>query len=412
MNIDFDWLSLPTGQSSAAEDWLNSNVVFSFDDDEQPADRSLDGSLAGTDSTTEHTSGGQQQHVSDLDLAALFAAPPSTSSRGHAQPPSPMTSIQTATNAAGGAPSVLPAPFSDASASALAAISLAAAAAGGAGAGSAANLLTPEQQALLQHSAALLLPSLLSGLPSLLAGTASQQPQQQLRPPAPVTTPAPAAVSAPSFLQTQQTRQAQQQLQQMQKQHQQQPLSQALPRPASSSAGQPHTNENASSASSSVKTEHDDDKRRRNTAASARFRAKKKMREAELERSAGELRVKTEQLERKVAEQEMEIRWLRQLVSERSSGKRLRDIYEENGIVFNEGTSTSASANGFQPFGDGPLLPPSMMPGSISTTTTTTNTNTNINVYPAILPAPPAPASSIAPFALPVASNKRVKTDL
>ncbi|KAJ3413617.1 ATP synthase complex assembly protein atp12 [Chytridiales sp. JEL 0842] len=79
------------------------------------------------------------------------------------------------------------------------------------------------------------------------------------------------------------------------------------------------------------------DKRKRNTAASARFRARKKQREQELERAAKEGMMKAEILERRVKEYEMEIKWLRQLVTERSSGKSLREVYAENGLQFLEG---------------------------------------------------------------------------
>ncbi|KAI8811828.1 hypothetical protein BJ742DRAFT_103545 [Cladochytrium replicatum] len=76
-------------------------------------------------------------------------------------------------------------------------------------------------------------------------------------------------------------------------------------------------------------TAEEADKRKRNTAASARFRAKKKMREQEIARTAKEMSTRVESLEKRLVEYEMEIRWLRQLVTERNNGKRLRDIYEE-----------------------------------------------------------------------------------
>ncbi|KAL0082085.1 hypothetical protein F4703DRAFT_1119217 [Phycomyces blakesleeanus] len=61
----------------------------------------------------------------------------------------------------------------------------------------------------------------------------------------------------------------------------------------------------------------EDDKRRRNTAASARFRQKKKMREQALELTAKEMTAKTERLENRVKELEMEAKWLRALVVEK-----------------------------------------------------------------------------------------------
>ncbi|KAJ3049041.1 hypothetical protein HK097_009967 [Rhizophlyctis rosea] len=85
------------------------------------------------------------------------------------------------------------------------------------------------------------------------------------------------------------------------------------------------------------------DKRRRNTAASARFRAKKKQREQLLEKTAKEMTEKAETLERRVKEYEMELKWLRQLVTDRDGKKRLRDIYEENGMKFVEGTYAAGS---------------------------------------------------------------------
>ncbi|KAJ3319220.1 hypothetical protein HDV06_006599 [Boothiomyces sp. JEL0866] len=61
----------------------------------------------------------------------------------------------------------------------------------------------------------------------------------------------------------------------------------------------------------------EDDKRRRNTEASARFRAKKKAREQAIQKEAKELQEKVVKLEEKIKEQEMEIKWLRQLVNEK-----------------------------------------------------------------------------------------------
>ncbi|KAI8919868.1 hypothetical protein DFJ77DRAFT_450326 [Powellomyces hirtus] len=77
------------------------------------------------------------------------------------------------------------------------------------------------------------------------------------------------------------------------------------------------------------KTLEEVDKRRRNTAASARFRLKKKQREQALEQTAKEMSDKAAQLERRVQEYEMELKWLRQLVTDRDGKKRLRDFYDE-----------------------------------------------------------------------------------
>ncbi|KAI8821389.1 uncharacterized protein EV422DRAFT_40550 [Fimicolochytrium jonesii] len=93
------------------------------------------------------------------------------------------------------------------------------------------------------------------------------------------------------------------------------------------------------------KTESEQEKRRRNTAASARFRAKRKIRDQTLEKTAREMTDKAQLLERRLRECEMEVKWLRQLVTQQddpSAGKkRLRDLYEENGLVFYEGTTAT-----------------------------------------------------------------------
>ncbi|KAF9955080.1 hypothetical protein BGZ72_004035 [Mortierella alpina] len=67
----------------------------------------------------------------------------------------------------------------------------------------------------------------------------------------------------------------------------------------------------------------EEDKRRRNTAASARFRHKKRLREQILERTAKEMTAKSEILEIRVRELEMEIKWLRGLIVEKDAGRGL-----------------------------------------------------------------------------------------
>ncbi|EMC97739.1 hypothetical protein BAUCODRAFT_33466 [Baudoinia panamericana UAMH 10762] len=67
----------------------------------------------------------------------------------------------------------------------------------------------------------------------------------------------------------------------------------------------------------------EEDKRRRNTAASARFRVKKKAREAQLEKQAKEMTDKVTALESKVQALEMENRWLKGLIVEKAGGKGL-----------------------------------------------------------------------------------------
>ena len=58
----------------------------------------------------------------------------------------------------------------------------------------------------------------------------------------------------------------------------------------------------------------EEDKRRRNTLASARFRAKKKMREQALEKDHKEMSAKMEKMENRIKELELENKWLRGLV--------------------------------------------------------------------------------------------------
>ncbi|CAK1362561.1 unnamed protein product [Cercospora beticola] len=67
----------------------------------------------------------------------------------------------------------------------------------------------------------------------------------------------------------------------------------------------------------------EEDKRRRNTAASARFRIKKKQREQALEKQAKEMSDKVASLEGKVQQLEMENKWLKELITEKSDVKTL-----------------------------------------------------------------------------------------
>lgn len=62
----------------------------------------------------------------------------------------------------------------------------------------------------------------------------------------------------------------------------------------------------------------EEDKRRRNTAASARFRVKKKQREAALEKSAKEMTDRLSYLESRVGQLEMENKLLKDLITEKS----------------------------------------------------------------------------------------------
>lgn len=67
----------------------------------------------------------------------------------------------------------------------------------------------------------------------------------------------------------------------------------------------------------------EEDKRRRNTAASARFRIKKKQREQALEKQTKEMTDKVQLLEGKVQQLEMENKWLKGLITEKSDVKNL-----------------------------------------------------------------------------------------
>ncbi|ORX79713.1 hypothetical protein BCR32DRAFT_269299 [Anaeromyces robustus] len=76
------------------------------------------------------------------------------------------------------------------------------------------------------------------------------------------------------------------------------------------------------------------DKRKRNNAASARFRAKKKLKEQMTDLTAKEMTQKAQSLEIKVKEMELEIKWLRSLVTKNMESKTLKEVYEENGYLF------------------------------------------------------------------------------
>ncbi|KAI9012514.1 hypothetical protein CLU79DRAFT_798315 [Phycomyces nitens] len=63
----------------------------------------------------------------------------------------------------------------------------------------------------------------------------------------------------------------------------------------------------------------DEDKRRRNTAASARFRIKKKQREQAMEQTVREMTTKSDALQERVNELELEVKWLRGLLTEKDT---------------------------------------------------------------------------------------------
>jgi hypothetical protein len=78
---------------------------------------------------------------------------------------------------------------------------------------------------------------------------------------------------------------------------------------------QKSTQESAEEASRNMAEE---DKRRRNTAASARFRVKKKQREAALEQTVKETNEKNDVLASRVSQLELENHWLRGLIMEKN----------------------------------------------------------------------------------------------
>lgn len=88
----------------------------------------------------------------------------------------------------------------------------------------------------------------------------------------------------------------------------------------------------------------EEDKRRRNTAASARFRHKKRLREQILEKTAKEMTAKSELLEIRVRELEMEIKWLRGLIVEKDS--RMVDVGISPAAVAAAAVGAAAAASG------------------------------------------------------------------
>ena len=70
----------------------------------------------------------------------------------------------------------------------------------------------------------------------------------------------------------------------------------------------------------------EEDKRRRNTAASARFRVKKKQREANLEKTNKELNDRNSALQSKVTQLELENKWLKDLVIEKKGASTQAEV--------------------------------------------------------------------------------------
>ncbi|MCJ1390099.1 hypothetical protein MMC18_002957 [Xylographa bjoerkii] len=91
----------------------------------------------------------------------------------------------------------------------------------------------------------------------------------------------------------------------------------------------------------------EEDKRRRNTAASARFRVKKKQREQALEKTAKEMTDRADSLEARITQLEMENKWLRNLVVEKTA-KGKEDVAElwKRFTAENEGRSSDVKKKG------------------------------------------------------------------
>jgi len=98
----------------------------------------------------------------------------------------------------------------------------------------------------------------------------------------------------------------------------------------------------------------EEDKRRRNTAASARFRVKKKMREAALEKQLKETDEKNDALGARVSQLELENHWLRGLIMEKNgteerneqSEKAISDMFKNFLASQKTDSSTSESKHG------------------------------------------------------------------
>ena len=103
----------------------------------------------------------------------------------------------------------------------------------------------------------------------------------------------------------------------------------------------------SSSFEASSRAAAEEDKRRRNTAASARFRVKKKQREQALEKTAKEMTERADALEARIQQLEMENKWLRNLVVEKTA-KGKDDVAElwKRFTKESEGRSSEAKKKG------------------------------------------------------------------
>lgn len=92
----------------------------------------------------------------------------------------------------------------------------------------------------------------------------------------------------------------------------------------------------------------EEDRRRRNTAASARFRMKKKQREQTLEKSVRETTERNAALEARVAQLEMENRWLKNLLTEKheATSSRATGPPNDDSSSNDKNKKTTAGSNG------------------------------------------------------------------
>jgi len=98
------------------------------------------------------------------------------------------------------------------------------------------------------------------------------------------------------------------------------------PQTVSSKSGVKRKQDTAQSLEEQTRVAAEEDKRRRNTAASARFRVKKKQREQTLERTVKEVNDKNAVLQAKIDQLEMENKWLKNLITEKSGQQTEKDI--------------------------------------------------------------------------------------
>lgn len=100
-----------------------------------------------------------------------------------------------------------------------------------------------------------------------------------------------------------------------------------------------------------VRAAAEEDRRRRNTAASARFRMKKKQREQVLERTVRETTEKNASLEARVAQLEMENRWLKNLLTEKheAATSRMPPPPQDSTALESKATTTRSGQKHIQP---------------------------------------------------------------